>query len=627
MEYTTIMYHHFGDTPWTQSMVMWCILLLITPIIAMPQCNQVGWLDREKYGAHTCAPIPLLYPDSQTHTKILADEAGLAYLRCIKTPIVVISVVGRARSGKSLSLNTILGVRPDHGFAVGHTEKAVTFGAYIWPAPLTSNIPSVLVVDTEGLGLGPSAYDKALLMLALVASDMLIYHMSDYINMDDVARLYGMACLIDDYAHRGIIDTGLVQLPHIAWVVQRYILNVSRDHTDTPQQRDLSVVFDELMAERTNLNNDPAIAQFNYTVSVVKRMFPSHSAYLVPPATHGNMEAWQLTSIPPSDMSPAYQDAMARLASEMSQVPPRVQGRTGVDVAAIIEVVVPAANNHIDVLGDRVVDAILRERALRAVRSISEFVNSMQLPMEPDDVMNAILMHAHVHESGLLAGAAGAAPSATDSVKMVFETARDVEIERAKIANIAASDRVCAAARRDAEMFIRDEVAYTPGVMDANRYAIVADGARRMYKNNAVGPARVQHEVMLESVITRRGATVEASEVPRVRVIWLVVCTLLCVACHIAATHTARLGTEIGVASGLSAAFFLVELFCLSIIGLIIATVFTTPPYTFEQFVECVRMWTQSGITGWCALGSICIVVCCGVVMCICSDGGGIIGT
>ena len=60
------------------------------------------------------------------------DQTGLDVLRRIKGPVAPVVVIGPYRSGKSFTLNQLLGVGCDEGFGVGHTRQTQTKGIWIW---------------------------------------------------------------------------------------------------------------------------------------------------------------------------------------------------------------------------------------------------------------------------------------------------------------------------------------------------------------------------------------------------------------------------------------------------------------------------------------------------------------
>ncbi len=58
------------------------------------------------------------------------------------------SAVGISKSGKSFLLSQLLGL--EHGFTVGPTVDATTFGVWMWSKPLLVNGTWFLFLDSEG---------------------------------------------------------------------------------------------------------------------------------------------------------------------------------------------------------------------------------------------------------------------------------------------------------------------------------------------------------------------------------------------------------------------------------------------------------------------------------------------
>jgi hypothetical protein len=119
------------------TIIFCCLLVFLLNVEEGSCCCVVGWGDDGQCNKKdACKPVPLLRPDPETHTKLVVMEEGLGVLRAINGAVAVVSVVGKARTGKSLAMDTVIGVQPTYGFLVNHTEHTETIGADIWPIPL-----------------------------------------------------------------------------------------------------------------------------------------------------------------------------------------------------------------------------------------------------------------------------------------------------------------------------------------------------------------------------------------------------------------------------------------------------------------------------------------------------------
>ena len=77
-------------------------------------------------------PLQLVSIDAATG-KLQLGERAAAALRAIRTPIGVVAVCGRARTGKSYLLNQLLG--RSTGFKLAHSHRPCTKGLWIWSRP------------------------------------------------------------------------------------------------------------------------------------------------------------------------------------------------------------------------------------------------------------------------------------------------------------------------------------------------------------------------------------------------------------------------------------------------------------------------------------------------------------
>lgn len=101
------------------------------------------------------------------------------------TPIGIIAVAGKYRTGKSFLLNRILLNKngKTQGFGVGPTINPCTKGLWIWNKPIDlndnqGNPYKVLVVDSEGIGAfnEDQNHDTRIFLLALLLSSYFIYN-------------------------------------------------------------------------------------------------------------------------------------------------------------------------------------------------------------------------------------------------------------------------------------------------------------------------------------------------------------------------------------------------------------------------------------------------------------------
>ena len=217
-------------------------------------------------------------------------EEGLEFLRSIKDPVALVTIVGPTRGGKSLTLNQITGDR--NGFIVSSGLTHKTNGVDVWGEPIrekSANRSSIVLLDTEGLGHSVKNYDRAVLLFTILASSKVILNLNHNINNQDIDNLYTVAHLVDNFVKT---SNESVQFPSLMWLVQKYTL--STDGIYKP----LRTVLDQYLGEIPNPDNDPQISNRNYTVKTIKKCFKMQSALFVPPATK-NVEYFSVNEIKP----------------------------------------------------------------------------------------------------------------------------------------------------------------------------------------------------------------------------------------------------------------------------------------------------------------------------------------
>ena len=184
---------------------------------------------------------------------IMHEEAA-SFLRSLphSEPIGVITVVGRARTGKSFLMNRgILRLKKsDPGFQVSATVNSCTKGLWIYPEIREFTRPDgktvkAIVIDSEGLSSCESStnHDTRVFALTLLLSSFFVYNSRGNIDeaaitdlgiITDIVKLIERRQSASDDSTDDITDSqqtaGGMQMPFLLWVVRDFTLQLrSRD--------------------------------------------------------------------------------------------------------------------------------------------------------------------------------------------------------------------------------------------------------------------------------------------------------------------------------------------------------------------------------------------------------------
>ena len=279
--------------------------------------------------------------------------SGSTFLKNLKSEIAVVTLVGRARSGKSFTSNMLLQIDQMTGFRVAHGLVGETTGAQTWCDPrdnilskmvrsalinaTNSTPPLVVLVDTEGVNLGSQHNDGVTMLYAVATSNIVIYHVSEQVNADDIKRLGAIKEFIDHMYTRGVLDPPSSKTPHkttvrrgiklpaLFWVVQKFSqvlpngVYASADKLPARENVD-ELINSSFLHEEMNSANDINIASHNETVKTILQAFSVQHAFVAPTAeTERTGHASKLPQAPIDSLSPAYVRAINELRDAIVQ--------------------------------------------------------------------------------------------------------------------------------------------------------------------------------------------------------------------------------------------------------------------------------------------------------------------
>ncbi|KAG5848211.1 hypothetical protein ANANG_G00096050 [Anguilla anguilla] len=129
---------------------------------------------------------------SSTGGDLQVNQEALDILNSIEQTVVVVSIVGLYRTGKSYLMNRL--ARKQTGFPLGSTVQSETKGIWMWCVPHPHRDDQTLVLlDTEGLADVEKADEKNdtwIFSLVVLLSNVLVYNSRGTIDNDAVKNLH-----------------------------------------------------------------------------------------------------------------------------------------------------------------------------------------------------------------------------------------------------------------------------------------------------------------------------------------------------------------------------------------------------------------------------------------------------
>ncbi|XP_067217978.1 guanylate-binding protein 1-like isoform X1 [Chanodichthys erythropterus] len=276
-------------------------------------------LERVSMSNSRLMPSPICLVEN-VNDSLCVCKGAIEFLSRIKEPVVVVSVVGLYRTGKSYLMNRLAGQQS--GFALGNTIESKTKGIWMWCVPHPYKEGHTLVLlDTEGLGdvdKGDSKNDGWIFCLAVLLSSTLVYNSRGTINNDAVEKLHYVSELAEKIKIRSAEAAEeeeedskyVIFFPSFIWVVRDFTLKLEIDGK--------KVTEDEYLEFALQLKKgvNKKISDYNLPRQCIRTYFPSRNCFVFPsPASPEKMT--HLESLKEWDLVPDFLEVTDRFCDHV----------------------------------------------------------------------------------------------------------------------------------------------------------------------------------------------------------------------------------------------------------------------------------------------------------------------
>ncbi|XP_032083492.1 uncharacterized protein LOC116515507 [Thamnophis elegans] len=227
------------------------------------------------------APVCLV---ENRRNRLHVSPEALRLLSDIRQPVVVVSIVGPYRTGKSYLMNKLAG--KNSGFPLGSIEEAETKGIWMWCVPHPDRPNQTLVLlDTEGLGYpekGSPENDAWIFTLAVLLSSTLIYNSIGTIDQTALDKLHFVTELSELIKAKSSSTTGdtddssefVCFFPNFVWSVRDFTLQLQRDGK--------SITEDEYLKHALKLKEGDSKKEqaFNLPRQCIRLFFPTRKCFV-----------------------------------------------------------------------------------------------------------------------------------------------------------------------------------------------------------------------------------------------------------------------------------------------------------------------------------------------------------
>jgi len=247
------------------------------------------------------------------------NEKALNILRNIKEDLIIVSIVGKARTGKSYLMNLLLNNSnskyPGNGFEISSKLNSCTRGIWLWDTPRQkpNSSSKIIFIDSEGtnsVDLSTKIYDSKIFALIVLISSLFIYNTNGNIDEKSINDLALAAHLSNIVATNTIEDKDLIineLAPKFIWVLRDFNL----DKLDPETGEEISSnEYLELCLRNKNSKNS---MENNLIRENIIKYFKERECITLPRPVDEESDLHKLNEIPFSKLKPNFREEFLNL--------------------------------------------------------------------------------------------------------------------------------------------------------------------------------------------------------------------------------------------------------------------------------------------------------------------------
>uniref|UniRef100_A0A8D1N2W3 GB1/RHD3-type G domain-containing protein n=1 Tax=Sus scrofa TaxID=9823 RepID=A0A8D1N2W3_PIG len=354
-------------------------------------------------GATTMDPICLV---KNQNNHLTVNPKALKILGEICQPVVVVTIAGLYRTGKSYLMNRLAG--QNHGFRLGSTVRSETKGIWMWCVPHPSKPDHILVLlDTEGLGdveKGDSKNDSWIFALAVLLSSVFVYNSMNTINHQALEQLHYVTELTKLIRTTSSAISGEAEdsakfvsfFPDFVWTVRDFMLELELDGYPITEDEYLENALKLIPGWNPNIQNS------NMPRECIRKFFPKRKCFVFDRPTNNRQQLLRIEELPDDQLDRNFLEQSKNFCSyifDHAKTKTLSDGITvtGGGLATLVETYLEAINSgEVPCLENAVVTLAERENAAAVQKAADLYSDRMArlLSLPTDTFLELLEVHA-----------------------------------------------------------------------------------------------------------------------------------------------------------------------------------------------------------------------------------------